>query len=85
MKTYTPGTQIKVKIPCTHCTDGFVELPNNPGSALKLYHRGYCPKCSGEQWIEKWISIETLSRWLTNAIDINSNNMEHENEYRCFK
>lgn len=64
MSEYIPGTQIKVKIPCLNCKNGFVELISKDDSAMRLYHRGYCPECSGTQWVEKWISIETLGRWM---------------------
>jgi hypothetical protein len=63
MIDYTPGTQINVKIPCSNCENGFVSI-DNPGDVIKAERRGYCPKCHGDQWIQQWVSMETINRWL---------------------
>jgi len=69
MTIYTPGTQIRIRRPCPDCVDGKVELPGHGqdfvpiGFTVKLYHKGYCPTCWGQMWIEDWVSIEDLVRW----------------------
>ena len=74
MQPYIPGTQVKIHKPCLDCIDGTVELPGDDRDfvhkymPVKLYHKGYCPTCHGQLWIDEWISIEDLVRWLQELI-----------------
>jgi len=69
MTIYTPGTQIRIRRPCSNCIDGKVELPGDDRDfvpkcrPVKLYHKGYCPTCHGQMWVENWVAMEDLTRW----------------------